>query len=450
MDSSRGYYFIKSDRLLLYLLLLIYVILYSILDINQLSFPIAIGSILVYVVCIVSLKKSLIDPLGCTGVVLLYFFLSHFGLSIVHALFGVDGLKYPSRTIDFLSSVNYPDALVLANIAMLSYTIAATRKQSHDSHGYNAPIINDATNNVIFFIGSLLLIYSFIVMLVMFLRGQVSASMDYKLYREAAFSNPFYSYMIVLYSFGGCFIFSVAERRQFIFAGVLFGLTAIMLLITGNRGEVLFPSLAIYAILRVRKIYFKKIFIVLGVIALIIIIPFISSARHAGGWVQLFQIYSSNFFSSILDTFSEIGIQIRLTVYILNEYVAGTRKLLWGYSYYECFLRWFRWILPTKISDFVPKSFNFRSEYSTMGFNQVAESFANFGLLGVVAFHYIIGGFMGKREKTINRPIDVAILGACCSVFINMTRNKFSFVPTHLLFIFAFYLLIRVITKISG
>lgn len=447
--SNKNGFLISMDRLVLSLTLILYIAIYFMFDVSKDSSFFALVSIVIYLLCIWSLKKQLIEPFGCTGVVLLYFFLSEFGLCIVYSLFGINAINFPSRTIDFLNNTYYTKAILLGNIAMMAYTIGATRKKRVFSNinNENDKNYNDNTKKAIFVIGIILLVYSLLVMVFLFITGRISASMDYSLYREAAFSSSFYSYMIVLYSFGGCFVFAVAEKKQFIYSSILFGLTAFMLLITGNRGEVLFPTLAIYGVLKARKIHIKKVYILAAIIVLILIIPFISTARHAGGWTSLIANYSTDLWKSILDTFTEIGIQIRLTVYVVSEYFTGTRKLIFGYSYYEFLLRWFGFILPSSITDFIPEGFNFRTVYATMGFNQVAESFANFGLPGVICFHYIIGLFMGSKEQKVNNALDVAILGACCSVFINMTRNKYSFVPTHLLFICIFYFIIRFLTK---
>ena len=399
-------------------------------------------SIIIYLFCIYSLRKANLQPLGCTGVILLYFFLTEFGLSIVYTLFGTNAIRFSDNILFFLKSENYTRSIILAIIAMLFYTLGATQQSDNPVCITAMHSRTDTTPKIVYGIGIILLVYSFLVMSGLFLTGTITFSMDYSEYRDVVFANSYYSYMIVLFSFGCCFAFAAVNEDKIIIPIILAGLTSVMLLLTGNRGEVFFPALAVFGILKIRKIRIPKLLIMIAILGVILLVPYITHTRHSGGWWATELKYTKDFFSSVADTLTEMGIQIRLTTFILDDIQNGTRTLIYGYSYYEFLLRWAGRFFPINIIEYIPASYDFKNAYATMGFNQVAESYANFGIVGVAIFHYLLGLILGKKEHNISSVLDLAVLGACCSVFINMTRNKFSFVPTHLCYIFILYLLL--------
>ena len=393
----------------------------------------------------------------------LVFFISHYfwitpklkylGLSHVHFLyaaicaFGLDWMRTfigdytleNYRDLSFLYSPNYYKAIVLSMIAFLFYPLGCVIGiKTHSKKSIVAKETFFQKN--ITYIGLLFLLLVALYFVFMLATGMISIGMDYSLFREVAYENDFYSWAILLYSIGLCWSISCGNEKQQKVAWGIFAFSAAVFFLTGNRGEVLYAILTVIALMRYKglKINVKLIFTLIFVA--FILIPIVKASRHAGGIFENLSDIKLN----ISEFFTELGMQLRCTIIILDDFARGIRDYLFGYSYYGPIVNHIPGLHMTD-----PHSFNFKEEFATMGFNQIAEGYANFGILGSIAYFTITSWYLSKNEsKQLSMP-KLALIGSICSELINISRNKFLPFFPHIAVILFLYYFVKQFSKIK-
>ncbi|WP_315113913.1 O-antigen polysaccharide polymerase Wzy [Clostridium intestinale] len=404
-------------------------------------------SLVVSILCIYLFKiNEKINVFGLTSVLFLYIICTNFGLSAVYYLLGEEYLSSFSKyTIAFLFSDQFVSAVILSIIATIVYAVFAvfgslsgekTKNQINDIQ-YN---INSKESNRIVNIGYIFLLVTFFYFLFLISNGNLNLTMSYSAYRESIINNnPLYVYILIFYSVGITYVISAGNYKQIRIGIFMFVCTAFILLATGNKGEVLYPVLACIGISQYRGYKIKAKLIIFIMFIMFIFIPFITSTRKYGV-LNSFNEIGINFTGA----FTEIGLQLRLTVNILEEFSSGMRSYLYGFSYYNPIVNILDLFIPFySIRLEIPLLANFRLIYPNQGFNQVAESYANFGLMGIILFFGLLGFLMAKVESRKLRPLQVAYFSSVVAVFINATRNSFSFVPAHLIILSVIYFLAK-------
>ena len=89
--------------------------------------------IMIYVLGIIRLKDKGYEVFGCIGVILLYFFLTEYGLCIINSIFGTDKLPFSTSILKYLTSDSYVPAIYLTNVAFATMILAATIKKKDDT-----------------------------------------------------------------------------------------------------------------------------------------------------------------------------------------------------------------------------------------------------------------------------------------------------------------------------
>ena len=115
--------------------------------------------------------------------------------------------------------------------------------------------------------------------------------------------------------------------------------------------------------------------------------------------------------------------QIRMSVYILEDLASKSVSYLYGASYYVPLINMFPFInLETATSAI-------KETYQGYGFSQVIESYLNFGAFGIILFFGIVGYLLGSAESKVKTKSGLAYLASVTCILINATRNHFAFVP---------------------
>lgn len=376
--------------------------------------------------------------LGVSHVHFLYAAICAFGLDWMHTLIGDYTLEnIRTANLYFLSSTNYYRAIVLSMLAFLFYPIgcAIGVKSQKDE---TITTTEASLQRNITYVGLVFLALAALFFVFMLATGIISIGMDYSLFREVAYDNEYYSWIILIYSIGLCWSISCGNEKQQKIAWGFFSFSAAIFFLTGNKGEVLYALLTVIAVMRYKglKISFKLI-LALAFIAFILI-PIVTSSRHQGGIFENLGDVALNFSGF----FTELGMQLRCTVMILDDFAKGARDFIYGYSYYGPIVNH---IPGLHMAD--PRSFDFKDAFATMGFNQVAEGYANFGLIGSMAYFTITSWFLSKNEsKQLSMP-KLALIGAICSELVNVSRNKFLPFFPHVAIILTFYYFVKLFSK---
>lgn len=382
--------------------------------------------------------------------VYVYMIFTQFGLCFIYYLISPEIIRgYGGEMYYFLFSEYYPMVLGLALISVASMLLAAAifRRVSinlvKNKIAFRHYIQKE--NKLIVFGGILFLLFSCLYFSYYLLNGAIYVGMDYTdLHSSSALTNALWEYVIVFYGFGACYIFCCAEGKLFKVGIILFLATATVLLLLGNRGEVLFPFLACMGIYMYKNKKINYRIIILGVIISIVLIPLIKVFRHLGDQ-SLWQAYIE---ASPLSGIAEMGVSMRMTNYIISELKHGTRELLMGFSYYNPLVNIFDYLIPGNIRLEAPTSFNFRNDfYLWKAMTPVAESYANFGVIGVIFHHMIMGALLGYKEGKNPQGLQLVFLGCLTYIFIYSTRNVFASVPIYILLDFASCFFITIVAS---
>lgn len=378
--------------------------------------------------------------LTLSSVLLLYTILTEFGLFIPYALFGENVLSlYKDFTLLFLTSACLGSALLLGNIAVISYDIS--RLLYIKSHHINTQLSINTTYRLnadsIGVISTLLIAFVLFYFLINVLMGNMKLFGTYDDYIEFSHSSSFYPYVLVTFYAGVLYLSVSGTVKERLIGWTLWFLVVIIFAFNGNKGEFLYSLLAVIGLKGVlgQKLSWKMI--LGGLLILIVVIPSITLLRHEGIANSLGSITGS-----FMGAFVEMGMQIRTTVYTLEYLNDGTFDFLYGQSYYQPIIN-----ILTPFMDHTVATAHVTEMFPGYGYNQVAESYLNFGLIGVIAFYFLVGYFLCKYENKLKDLLQLAFLGTITCVLINASRNYFAFVPGQIVIMSIFYFYFKATTK---
>ncbi len=415
---------------------------------------VTVFSIIVAVVILVTFKLAHGNVLSLGFVFIVYNLLMHFGFGIVNFIISdaIPKELYATWTLAFLRSENYALAIIISSLAFETFTIAwllGLKKRKFNGQ------LTVESNNVItrektafYFAGIMMLVVVFAYFVFLMAKGQLTLDMTYTDYREYVMKgNNIYSWIIVLYPTGLLYVIAASEGRKRSIGVALFTLTAIILLITGNKGEVFYAVLASLGILGYQGKKLDKKHVILLCVIMFIIIPVVTSTRSTTGVRDGFSLE----FASFTEAFLEIGMQIRCLVYSLDGVQDGIYDFMYGYSYLKPLCGVLSYVIfPLGYLPEIPIDLSTsKSDFSGYGFTQVAEGYLNFGILGAVLLFAVLGYFIGKLEFSKIKISTLCFVGSVLAIFINMSRNTFIFVPGQVLVMFAIYFAGKIASKIE-
>ena len=375
--------------------------------------------------------------LSLSTVLLIYTILTQFGLFIPFALIDKNVVSdYSPWTLAFLTSPYLGTALILGNIAVASFDISRilyiiNKKGLIDE---KIPALNSRQDNKIAKISSYLLGICLLFFLFHILTGGTRLFDTYQNYmNSSAYNSSLYHYILILFYAGTLYLSvtgPILKQKQ----GWSLWLVIVMIFaLNGNKGEFLYSLLAVFGLQGVlgHKINWK--IIAAGCLLLFVIIPSITSLRSDGVAGNI-----HNLSGSVFGAFVEMGFQIRTSVYTLEYMANGVFDYLHGQSYWQPIVN-----ILTPFMEHTIATAKVRLEFPGFGFNQVAESYLNFGLPGVIGFFSMVGGLLCKYENKLKNPLNLAYLGTITCVLINASRNYFVFVPGQILIVTVLYYLIK-------
>lgn len=389
-----------------------------------------IGFFLIYNITLIIIKMILIDrPIrGLTLSIFTYLVLTQFGTFFIVHFLQIDYLRIGSYyNGGWLFSNNYYKAILLGSIAMNSLMLLSNRIFSHNKQmDFN---YYPQTRKTFYLVGLLTLFISNLYLIGNVMLRNITLSGTYRDFLSFSAGNNIYSFFIFIIPLGFLFSFSVIKKKiEFIFIILLYLPIATILLLTGNKGEILYTVIVAIGLHFFKENKVNIRLILLGLLILFILVPTITTLRNIG---------VANNISDLIFSFSnpliETGFQLRLSVFIIDEFANGTRELIYGFSYYNPFINIINRILPFIPRLYEPLYFNFYTKYDTMGFSSVAESYANFGLLGVIFFHAVLGYFLKHMESVSKSDFRLPLYAGFLVIFVNMIRNVFAFVPGQML-----------------
>lgn len=429
--------------------LTLYLTNYRIND-NLLSFLVILSSVVEFTMLICN--KGVFN----TGLLMMFFLYNWICMNgfVIAYFFDKNYINFKSiSSMSFVQNPFYQKAIIIANIVLLVFVIALefySKKSSIiasnskknieednrivDNEDKSSKFVNAFT--IIALLFCLIYLFYFVFSNNLFLA-------NYNDYLNVKKAHSFLSHTIIISSLAIAMLFSSGTKKAIGIGSFIYLLTALLHFSVGNRGEVLYSAVVVFALysLRFKKIKMKHI-IITGVL-LVTIIPMIRIIRSGG-------IYSFkfNFFSSFLDVLCEEGFQISPFTYIV-EYVHKGNGYVHGMTYVNDFLDFIlrRFSLSSPLENIEKYVIRSIMPYEGMGFSMIAELYYNFTVVGVCMIYGIFATFLRTMDyKIYHEEIDISkkLLYSMIMVeMINITRNDASTVPVYLLYTLLFYIIYK-------
>lgn len=362
--------------------------------------------------------------LGLTGAYLLYLVLTHLGLPLSDLL-GADLLRnYRPHQLEWYYSSSSTPSTILSALSIASFAVGA----SISAFSRRAPrvaILERKGDQGVYLVGMVLLLAAAAYLLGALLLGPLSITMSYLEYRSAIAALPGYEWFIFALAVGITFTLATGSPTQRTWALSVFVPIALVLLLTGNRGEVFYPALAAVGVMGTRGYRVDWRIIALGALSFFVVIPTIQHLRS----VSLSEASLSRVVFSPFDPLTEMGFTLR-TVVVTFDWIRNGEHYAYGQTYILPILRLIGRLIPFyERPEIVGTRFAVNDRTPRMGYSVVAESYFNFGWVGVIVVLGIIGfvlSWIGDRARTTRQ---LALSGAIAATLINNIRNSFIFVP---------------------
>lgn len=403
---------------------------------------IKIYTVLVFFNFLITLKILYKNKNGLLFVYLIYLFLSCLSIPLVE-LFVEEPLKELSVTTSWYYSLYSEKSILISFIFVVVFCLYAslfTSKKRVEWH--NALSLKDTQSTKYFVFGCTLIFLFFIFLSYQFATGNLPIFSSYGDYFSRLTNIPFYSNFIFIYSIGIISLLASTSAKNLKYSFLIIMIPGLLLLITGNRGELMYPLLAGIGILLVRGLKINiKLVLSLGIV-FFIIIPLVGEVRNMDSLDEVNELSISP-----ADPFITIGYTLRPLVFTV-EWIENGEEYLYGESFIVPVQRGIANNIPgVEAISYEGKSYNYRDRLPTMGYSIIAESYHNFGVISsfIIVPLIIVLLLFGEKSNTINRLI---ISGGIAAILINNVRNAFSYVPGQIIMLLLLVIIFNISWKI--
>lgn len=220
----------------------------------------------------------------------------------------------------------------------------------------------------------------------------------------------------------------VAGGRARTVAWVAFGCYAVVALLIGNRGEVLFPLVALLAVEARRGRRPSSLWTVAGMVGVLVLVGVIRQARLTG-------LSALSSVSSPLDGMAEMGFSLRPVTVVLDWHAAA-EPFRNGETLIAVPLRFVENLLGSGAYSgaYDDRLFNVEimERAGPIGGSPIAEAYHNFGAPGVVLFMAAVGLLIGLIERSPRSALADARVAIVLLPLLMQIRNSFAPVPVQL------------------
>ncbi|WP_139491604.1 O-antigen polysaccharide polymerase Wzy [Brevibacillus dissolubilis] len=391
-----------------------------------------------------------INFIGFVGIYGLYLTLAHLGtvLSDLIDPHALDSIQ--EHMLWWVRSDYRPYTVALSGIGIACFSLGANFTSFlQKNKKRDLKTIDEKGHPGIFAMGITLLAIVSFYLVFSFGTGRLPLFGSYMDYWEALEKLPEYVWILFFFAVGIDFMLATADRKQLKIGGIMFAISAGLLMLTGNRGEVMYPSAAGMAILLNRGFKINMKLVLIGLIAFFVIIPIISETRTTAKD----DLDVSEISLSFTDPFVEIGYTLRPFVVTVGWIKEGENHGQ-GKTYTLPVKRLLGLAIPFyERPSIIDNKYILRDRTPTQGYSVLAEAYYNFGLAGVMIVPALIGAFLVTLGDHAPNNSTLAFVGGITAVLINNIRNGFSFVPGQILMVgilFTVGLMIQIIRQSSN
>lgn len=406
---------------------------------NSTNLPLAISlAIFASALSLLNIHVTFNDRFTLSSSLISYTIATQFGLIVPYFLFGEVAVEeYPYWTLTFLDSHYLTSAVLLGCIGVSSYEIGRylgckninSKTASREHKGE----FNSKFPTTMLLIVLLFFMYNI-------LSGGMRLFGTYEQFcNSTAYNSTIYPYILILFYIATIYMTVADTFKKNKMLWVIWFIIVVIFALNGNKGEFLYALLSAIGVKGVQGLKISKRMLIGGGVLVFILIPSITSLRAIGIANNISSIAFNPF-----GAFSEMGMQIRTTVYSLESLQSGEISYLNGASYWQPIVN-----ILTPFMDHNVATGVIRKMFPGYGFNQVIESYLNFNIFGPILFFSLIGYYLSNRENSMLSEYELAFLGSMTTVLINATRNYFAFVPGQILICFIVYMLAKRSRNIS-
>lgn len=399
-----------------------------------------------------------ITTLGCAHIFILYILVSSFGYDLL-VLFGGDLFFDTISSIRhaYLDYFNKANALCYIGVAVLVYGISSIQKSNiSDPITLKKRLSFDSLERRLYLQLCLAIIslYSFI-LLMSVVTGRLPLT-NYADVKDWFSTQPFLSYLLRLAWVAiPTYIYFAESKQEYISFFIPLGIMFLILMITGNRNEILYPAAVAVGISIWKRCYFQgktklpKLIIVGILIVVFVLNPLISSTRQSG--LSISNLITGSF--GVSDVLLELGQQLNpfsIILYALDQEITSFKygmtlivptvsilslNLMWGTSIFNDSIEY----NPTVV-------LNHLGHYGR-GFSCIAEFYYNFGMIGMIVCLFIIGRYMGKRENATFSKRKILFYFQIMPLLMVFSRNILGYNVLIIIFALALNLLVQFIAQ---
>ncbi len=303
--------------------------------------------------------------------------------------------------------------------------------------------LKDRQENFYFLIGTVLIMLFGLYMSYSYFNGSIplkySEYVDWK-------NNRVLNYLQFGFWFGSIFAIATSKKKNIIFLLIIFSIPSIILIMSGNRNDVLYPLIIGLGVYIYR---FGKIPVVLlSVLSFFVIIisPIISSTRTSGVDLNT----ESNFKELIASSLNEFGSQLTPISHMI-EWIKYGEEYAYGLTYFFGSIVGTFGIIFSDLNDwFATTRYDISERLPALGFSMSGEVYYNFSIIGVLFIYSIMGFYMLRKEsKNLNADQLVKYSFVCFSLLF-LVRNTFSTYITVVILFYLLYFVEKIIRELSG
>nr|WP_228047627.1 O-antigen polysaccharide polymerase Wzy [Saccharopolyspora sp. HNM0983] len=247
---------------------------------------------------------------------------------------------------------------------------------------------------------------------------------NYQDYVAANQSNGGLGYGYLLLALGPVLAVAAGGRARS-WSWALFGAFAVLALAIGNRGEVLFPLVALLVVEARRGRRVPRSWLWPGAAAVLVLITLVRQFRGQLGVSA----------ASPLDAVAEMGFSLRPTTMVLGWHAAG-EPFRGGITFIGVPVRALEKLFgaPPDAESYDDRLFNVEimERVGPIGGSPVAEGYHNFGVLGPVLVLMVIALLVTVAERGAGRVFADARLGVVLVPLLENVRNSAASVAVHI------------------
>jgi len=417
-----GVNMIKRKNLVTLCLLLITILIYFYSYFKEV-YDVKVFTVILIISLIFTLLTLYKNRNGLLMVYLAYLTLSCAGIPIVE-LFTDGPLKALPLNTEWYYLKSKDKAILISYIFITIYSLLSVLFTSFiKKDNQNIYNLKEVYSKKYFILGMVLSISFFVFLIFQFVTGNLPLFSTYQYYFSMLSNIKYYPTFIFLYAVAVVCIFASSTTKQLKLGVVIILLPGILLLLTGNRGELLYPVLAGVGVLIIRGVKLNYRLVLILSMIFFILIPLIKEVRNLENINEI-----NDLGISLADPFLTIGYTLRPIVFTV-DWIDHGEDFIYGESFYVPVQRGIANNIPKmKPIDYYGKPYNYRERLPTMGYSIIAETYHNFGILGsfLVAPVIVLLLLLGEAVPT---PLRLVISGGIAAILINNIRNAFSFVP---------------------